>query len=82
MRRQIMKDPVTQKSELVIDALQYAHDNGLDVQNEADVCKILAVLDSNHTQDVAEFIELLKTSDIFMNMIAKAKEPKKTDLFN
>ena len=77
-----MKDPVTQKSELVIDALQYAYDHELDVQNEADVCKILAVLDPNHTQDVAEFIELLKTSDVFMNMTAKAKEPKKTDLLN
>jgi len=73
-----MKDPVTQKSELVIDALQYAHEHGLDVQNEADVRKILDVLDSNHTQDVAEFIELIKTSDVFMNM--KAKEIKSKGL--
>lgn len=77
-----MKDPVIQKSEFVIDALQYAHNHGLDVQNEADICKILAVLDPNHTQDVAEFIELLKTSDVFMDMTAKAKESKKTDLLN
>lgn len=77
-----MKDPVTQKSELIIDALQYAHDHGLDVQNEADVCKILAVLDPNHTQDTAEFVELLKTSDVFMDMKAKEKKTKKPQLPN
>ena len=77
-----MKDPVTQKSELVIDALQYAHDHGLDVQNEADVRKILAVLDPNHTQDVTEFIELLKTSDVFMDMKAKEIKSKEPQLPN
>ncbi|MDD2224734.1 MAG: hypothetical protein PHP97_01050 [Candidatus Shapirobacteria bacterium] len=77
-----MNNPIVKKSELVIDALQYAHDHGLDVQNEKDVYKILTVLDPNHTQNAAEFIELLKTSNIFMNMTAKAKEPKKTNLLN
>jgi len=77
-----MKDPVIQKSELVIDALQYAHDHGLDVQNEADVRKILDVLDPNHTQDVAEFIELLKTSDVFMDMKAKEIKSKESQLPN
>jgi hypothetical protein len=77
-----MKDPVTQKSELVIDALQDAHDHELDIQNEADVCKILAVLDLNHTQDVAEFIELLKTSDVFMDMKAKEIKTKEPQLPN
>lgn len=77
-----MKDPVTQKSELVIDALQYAHDHGLDVQNEADVCKILNILDPNHIQDVAEFVELLKTSDVFMDMKAKEIKSKEPQLPN
>jgi hypothetical protein len=77
-----MKDPVTQKSEFMIDALQYAHDHGLDVQNEADVRKILAVLDPNHTQDVVEFIELLKTSDVFMDMKAKEIKSKEPQLPN
>jgi hypothetical protein len=77
-----MKDPVTQKSELVIDALQYAHDHGLDVQNEADVRKILDVLDPSHTQDVAEFVELLKTSDVFMEMKAKEIKSKEPQLPN
>jgi hypothetical protein len=77
-----MKDPVTQKSELIIDALQYAHDHELDVQNEADVRNILDVLDPNHTQDVAEFIELLKTSDVFMAMKAKEIKSKEPQLPN
>jgi hypothetical protein len=77
-----MKDPVTQKSELVIDALQYAHDHGLDVQNEADVRKILVVLDPNHTQDVVEFIDLIKTSDVFMDMKAKEIKSKEPQLPN
>jgi hypothetical protein len=77
-----MKDPITQKSELVIDALQYAHDHELDIQNEADVCKILAVLDPNHTQDVTEFVELLKTSDVFMDMKAKEIKTKEPQLPN
>ena len=74
-----MDDTVIKKSELVIDALQYAQDHGLDVQNEVDVRKILEVLDPNHTQNVIEFIELIKTSDVFMNM--KAKELKAKLLF-
>lgn len=77
-----MNNPIIKKSELVIDVLQYAHDHGLDIQNKTDVFKILDILDPNHTQDADEFIELLKTSDIFINMTAKAKELKKTDLLN
>lgn len=77
-----MNDPVVKKSELVIDALQYAHDHGLNVQNEADVRKILGVLDPNHTQDVAEFIELIKTSDVFMGMKAKEIKSKEPQLPN
>jgi len=77
-----MKDPVTQKSELVIDALQYAHDHGLDVQKKVDVRRILDVLDPNHTQDVAEFIELIKTSDVFMGMKAKEIKSKEPQLPN
>ena len=77
-----MKDPATQKFELMIDALRYALDHGLDVQNEADIHKILAVLDPKHNQDVDEFIELLKTSDIFMGMKAKEKKSKEPQLPN
>jgi len=69
-----MKDPVTQKSVLVIDALQYAHDNDLDIGNKDDVRKILEVLDPEHKENIDEFTELLKTSDTFMDMTAKGKK--------
>lgn len=77
-----MKDPVVQKSELVIDALQYAHDHKLDINVMNDVQKILDVLDPEHKQNVEEFAELLKTSDVFMGMTAREKEQKKPDLPN
>ena len=68
-----MNDTVAQKSELVIDALQYAHDHNLDIHNISDVQKILDVLDPDHKENVAEFAELLKTSDTFMGMKAREK---------
>lgn len=72
-----MKDTVAQKSELVIDGLQYAHDHNLDIHNISDVQKILDVLDPEHKENVAEFAELLKTSDTFMGM--KARDLKSED---
>lgn len=72
-----MNDTVTKKSELVIDALQYAHDHNLDIDNIDDVKKILEVLDPEHKENVAEFAELLTTSDTFMGM--KARDLKAED---
>lgn len=66
-------DEVAKKSELIIDALQYAHDHDLDINKVDDVQKILDVLDPDHKEDVAKFVELLKTSETFMNMKAKDK---------
>ncbi len=66
-----MNDTVATKSELVIDALQYAHDHNLDINNISDVQKILDVLDPDHKENSAEFAELLKTSDTFMGMKAR-----------
>ena len=74
-----MNDTVVNKSELVVDALQYAHDHNLDINNKDDVRKILEVLDTEHKEDIDAFMELLKTSDVFMGMKAKeikAKEPQ------
>ena len=68
-------DDTAKKSDLVIDALQYAHDHDLDINNIGDVQKILDVLDPEHKENVAEFAELLKTSETFMNL--KAAEKKK-----
>ena len=72
-----MNDTVTKKSELVIDALQYAHDHDLDINNIDNVKKILEVLDPEQKENVAEFAELLATSDTFMGM--KARDLKTED---
>lgn len=72
-----MNDTIAKKSEIVIDALQYAHDHNLDINSMEDVQKILDVLDPDHKENVAEFAELLKTSDTFMDM--KARDLKSND---
>ena len=77
-----MKDPVVQKSELVIDALQYSHDHNLDINSKDDIQKILNVLDPEHKEDVDSFIEILKTSDAFMGMDAREKESNAPQLPN
>lgn len=74
-----MNDTVTKKSELVIDALQYAHDHNLDINNIEDVKKILEALDPEHNENLTEFAELLKTSDTFMGMKAHQKTEKLTN---
>jgi phosphoribosylpyrophosphate synthetase len=74
-----MNDTVVKKSELVIEALQYAHDHNLNINVSEDVRKILEVLDPEHKENIDEFMDLLKTSDVFMGMKAKeikAKEPQ------
>ena len=71
-----MNDTVVKKSELVIDALQYAHDHNLDINNMGDVQKILDVLDPEHKENAMEFAELLKTSDTFMGMKARNLKPE------
>jgi len=75
-----MNDIVINKSELMIDALQYAHDHNLDINNMDDVRKILDVLDPEHKEDLDTFAELLKTSDVFMGMEARKKEDEKPPL--
>ena len=72
-----MNDAVAKKSEIVIDALQYAHDHNLDISNMGDVQKILDVLDPDHKENLTDFVELLKTSDTFMGM--KARNLKSED---
>ena len=72
-----MIDTVAKKSELVIDALQYAHDHNLDINNMDDVQKILDDLDPEHKENTIEFAELLKTSDTFMGI--KARDLKSDD---
>ncbi len=79
-----MQDLVTEKSELILDALQYAHDHNLDINNRDDVRKILEVIDPEHEEDVDEFLELLKNADTVLEIINKESESKnrKTNLPN
>lgn len=72
-----MNNQATTKSELIIDALQYAHDHNLDINNDSDVKKILEVLDPGHNENLAEFSELLKTSDSFLDQKARDISQKK-----
>lgn len=71
-----MNDTVAKKSELVIDALQYAHDHNLDINNMDDVQKILDAIDPDHIENAIEFAELLKTSETFMSMKARDLKPE------
>lgn len=77
-----MKDPVEEKSELIIDILRYAHENKLDIRNRNDVIAILEVLNPSHSEDVDDCMELLKSADAFMEMNTKEKETNKTNLPN
>lgn len=77
-----MKDPVEEKSELIIDILRYAHENKLDISNRNDVKAILKVLNPNHSEDIDDCIVLLKSADVYMDMTAKEKETEKTNLPN
>ncbi len=72
-----MNNQATTKSELIIDALQYAHDHNLDINNDSDVKKILEVLDPGHEENVLNFTKLLKTSDTFLGMKAQNIQSKK-----
>lgn len=69
-------DPTIKKTELVIEALSYAHANNLDINNEADVKKILEALDPEHSseEDVEEFMKLLKAGN---TLIEKDVERRK-----
>lgn len=78
-----MDDKVTEKTELVIKALDYAHSHNLDINSKTDVKKILEKLDQEHMdeKEVEEFINLLQNADTFMEMTSK-KKIEKPDLPN
>lgn len=63
-------DQVIEMTELVIDALSYAHKNSLDITSEEDVRTILQAVDSQNAdgRDIEKFMELLKATDDLMNM--------------
>ena len=59
------KDPAIEKTELVINALSYAHEHNLNIQNKDDVKKILEVIDPDHSseEEVEAFMKLLQAAN-------------------
>lgn len=79
-----MDNKAIEKTELVIKALEYAHNHNLDINNKDAVKKILENFDPMHAdeKDVEEFMKLLQNADTFLEMTASKRENKKTDLPN
>jgi hypothetical protein len=79
-----MNNKAKEKTELVINALEYAHEHELDINNNEDVKKILENVDDRYIDEneVEEFMALLQNADTFMEMNASKKKLKKKDLPN
>jgi hypothetical protein len=59
------KDPTTEKTGQVINALSYAHEHNLDIQNKDDVKRILEVIDPEHSseEEAEAFMKLLQAAN-------------------
>ena len=59
------KDPAIKKTEQAINALSYAHEHNMDIQNKDDVKKILEAIDVEHSSegDAEEFMGLLQATN-------------------
>jgi hypothetical protein len=68
-------DKAVEKTELIINALEYATTHKLDINKKEDVKKILDILDPEHVTEaeVNEFMKLLQNADTFLEMTAKQK---------
>ena len=68
---------VIKKTELVIDALSYAHKNELDINNESDVKEIFKAVDPENANetDILEFMSLLQATN---NLIQADAERRKS----
>ena len=69
-------DQVIKKTELVIDALSYAHKNQLDINNESDVKVILKAVDPENADetDILEFMSLLQATNNLMQADAEQRK--------
>ena len=69
-------DQVIKKTELVIDALSYAHKNELDINNETDVKEILKAVDPENADetDILEFMSLLQATNNLMQADADRRK--------
>lgn len=79
-----MTDSTIEKTELVINALDYANKHDLNINNKEDVRKIAEAIDPEHVsnEDIEELMKLLQATDTFMDMEAAKKETEKTNLPN
>lgn len=77
-------DKAIEKAELIITILEYAHKHKLDITNKVDVKKILKVFDPTHTSDkeIEEYINLLQTTNTFMEVKANRINSQKHTLPN
>lgn len=71
-------DKTIKLTELIINALDYAHSYNLDINKKDDVKKILEVLDPENTNGlkVEEFIKNLQDANTLMEMTARKKSDK------
>ena len=69
------KDPTIKKTEQIIDALSYAHEHNLDIQNKDDVKKILEVIDPEHSgeEDAEKFMKLLQAANSLIEKDVKRR---------
>lgn len=58
-------DQTIKMTELVIEALNYANSNNLDITSESDIEKILSAIDPNSSfvSDTQEFMRLMKAAN-------------------
>lgn len=76
-------DKTIKLTELIINALEYAHSHNLDIDKKDDVKKILEALDPENANGlkVEEFIKNLQDANTLMEMTAR-KKSNKTNLPN
>jgi len=69
-------DQILKKTELVIDAISYAHKNQLDINNESDVKEILKAVDSENADktDILEFMSILQATNNLMQADAEQRK--------
>ena len=71
-----MDMPREDKSELYLNALDYAKEHNLDINKAEDVLQIAKAVDPEHTskEEVEELIYQLKNATFFLTMTSKKEE--------
>lgn len=66
--------PKEDKSELYLNALDYAKENNLDINNIEDIKKILEALDPNQKEELNDFQYQLKNATFFLTLTSANKD--------